>query len=86
MDNVVKFPGTGTVPFTYEDERESHIPVENVLESAVNNNLDNIIVIGREIDTDEFYLASSSNNVAKMLYFLELAKSRVMAIGNDSTD
>ena len=83
MDNVVPFPGLtyfvvdedgGTAPLD--------LPAENVLNGAAEANLRDVIVVGREKETDEFYIASTSNNVSKIVYFLELAKMKFLTIGD----
>lgn len=53
------------------------LPVERILETALDSDLDQVIVIGVEQD-GEFYLSSSKTDCDKLLWLIEVAKKRLM--------
>ena len=74
-DNVIYFPGEHV--FIEEDSnREMKIDVSNVLDGALNADLQNVMVLGRDKD-DVFYLATSSNNLGFILVLLKTAEKKI---------
>jgi hypothetical protein len=70
-DNVVKFPGD-----TFLD-----IPVNDMLSNIINNEeLETAVVIGARPDGSMF-LASSTGDLYKMLWFIEVGKQEVLEMG-----
>ena len=57
------------------------IPVERVLNGAMKADLNNVFVVGWDQDGD-LYTASSIADGAELLWMLELAKKRLLAIGD----
>ncbi len=78
--NVVQFPGMTAL--TVEPDVEMPIPTANVLEGAVNADLKDVVICGRDKEGN-FYLASSSNNLPNVLWLLELARFHLVANGPD---
>ncbi len=73
MDNIVAFPG----------ETLLDIPVNDMLSNIINNeNLETVVLIGCRPDGSPF-LASSTGDLYKMLWFLEVAKQEVLEMGRD---
>lgn len=62
-DNVCMFTGE-----TYLD-----IPSDRILKSAIDENIENVIVLGRDPE-GRLYFAASSGDVAEILLMLEVAK------------
>jgi hypothetical protein len=66
-DNVIDLPVVTSLD----------IPVERILNGAIEANLDTAIVIGWQED-GEFYFAGSSGDAAQTLLLLELAKRELL--------
>lgn len=75
-DNLIMFPGTDEIDFSINEERM--IEVGNVINGAIEAELKDVFIIGVDGD-DDFYLTSSSNNLGKLLLFLEKAKQVVVS-------
>lgn len=54
------------------------IPPERVLQGAIENNIEDVVVIGWNKKTKKLYLASSMAKPAEILLYLELGKSFIM--------
>lgn len=61
------------------------IPVDRVLDAAKESGLESVIVVGRD-GNGEFYLASSKANVVEVLWDLEVAKHKIIGIGEGLND
>ena len=53
------------------------IPADRVIAGAIENGLKSIIIVGVDLD-DDFYFASSIADGADVLWWLEVAKKRLM--------
>lgn len=80
MAEIVQFPGMTAL--VVEPDVEMPIDPNLVLEGAVNANLRDIVICGRN-ENGEFYLASSSNNLPNVLWLLEIARFNLVANGPD---
>lgn len=78
MGEVIQFSGTENVTNYLSEDNDSPVPIENVLQGAINEDLKEVIVIGRGQD-NQFYMASSSGNTGKLLSLLEGAKTVVVS-------
>lgn len=77
MADIVQFPGTENVTsFMHEDEDKT-LNSTQVLEAAISANLGPLVIVGRNPD-GEFYFASTSTNMGKLLVLLEGAKRIVV--------
>ena len=76
-DNVVPFGGATVLP----------VPVEKVLNAALEHELEEVIVVGRE-SGGEFYIATSvsSRTLGDALYLLEAAKHLLVRDSLESDD
>ena len=70
MDNVVEFPGQ-----TFAD-----LEPEKILAGAIEADLENVVVIGRD-RAGNHYMASSSGRCPDILWLLKIAEARVLAEG-----
>jgi len=70
-DNVVELECVTTLP----------IPVERVIRKAGEANLSSVVVIGWEPDGG-FYFASNDPSGPECLWLLELAKKRLLELGD----
>ncbi len=68
MDNVVKFTGE-----TYHD-----IPVEDVLDEAKGFKYSQVMIVG-ELSDGQIVIQSSSGDIAKVNYMIDLAKNELFA-------
>lgn len=57
------------------------IPAERVIDEAAKADLDAVIIIGTDQDGD-FYFASSQADGGDVLWWLEIAKKRLLEIGD----
>ena len=82
MSEVVSLFGDS--PILVRDDSNISFPVEGVLEGAQEANLDSVIVIG-DLGED-LYLSSSLGNLPKIIYLLELAKSKLLTGAYDGEE
>lgn len=75
MDNVVSLFGDS--PILVHDNSNITFPIEGVLKGADEAELDSIIIIGDK--GEDLYLSSSLGNLPKIIYLLELAKSKLLS-------
>lgn len=75
MDNIIQFPNSEHVVSEGTD-----FPVEpaRVLEGAMLADLSPVLVIGRKREDGEFYFASDTGNMGKLLVMLERAKKMIV--------
>lgn len=71
-DNVIAFPGVTTLD----------IEPSKVLSSAIEQDLDSAIVIGRDKD-GSLYFAASGGDAFETLWLLEIAKRELLRMGED---
>jgi hypothetical protein len=71
-DNIIDFPGSTLLD----------IPVEKVLEGAIDASLDQVVVVGVKEDGST-YLAFSTSDLYQILWFLENAKMDVLNMARD---
>jgi hypothetical protein len=71
-DNIIDFPGSTLLD----------IPVEKVLEGAIDASLDQVVVVGVKEDGST-YLAFSTSDLYQILWFLENAKMDVLMMARD---
>lgn len=84
MGKVISFPGVSYSPLVL-DEEESNKPllVEAVLFGAMEQPLEEVIVVGI-LDDGSLYLASNTNVLPKVNYLLDIAKSKVVNVYTNS--
>jgi hypothetical protein len=70
-DNIVIFPGI--TPLSFEPSV--------ILNGAIKENLESVVVLGWDKDGG-FFFSSSVSGGPEILWLLELAKSKLMNIGN----
>lgn len=78
MDNILKFPGVEEI--TMDEDFDSvgpQVSIDDVLEGAKGNGLEDIILIGRNGEGQLFF-ASTHGSASKILYDLESAKYILM--------
>lgn len=56
------------------------IPVERVLQKAIEANLEEVIVVGISNNDDELYLAMSESDSDRLITLLEVAKARLLHV------
>lgn len=61
------------------------IPAERILRNAIKAELENVVVIGWDKDSD-FYFAGSYAAGPETLWLLELAKAKLLKIGGADDD
>lgn len=66
-DNIIKFPCLNS-----ED-----IPVDRLLEQALSENLESVLLIGKYKNGD-YFLSSSDVDVKNMLWLIEVLKREIM--------
>ena len=54
------------------------VPVENVLRGAIEQDLEDVIIIGRTKD-QELYMAASNGDGPELLWLIECAKSYILS-------
>jgi hypothetical protein len=84
LADIIQFPSgeEDLVALVIDEVGEKPIAVENVLNGALEAGLTEVTILGRQPD-GEFYLASSSNNISKLIYYFEIAKLRIISDGQD---
>lgn len=73
MTEIVDFPGRTCLD----------LPVERILNKALNKDLDEVVVIGYTKE-GEFYFASSKANGHEVLWLLQGAEYKLIKIGFDN--
>lgn len=74
-ENVVPFPGSYIVS---EDNDTPNLPSEGVAQGIIDNELKEVFVVG--IDPEgELYIASNVPSLSKIVYYIELAKQRLLS-------
>lgn len=58
------------------------IPVDRVLEAAIGQGLEKVLIIGEEED-GKLYVACSTGNVGEVLVLMERAKNRLLKLLED---
>lgn len=72
MDNIIDFPGE-----TYLD-----IPPEKVISNALEQDLEEVMIIGRRKDGSMFF-SSSTGDLYRMLWAVETVKLEILDMGNN---
>lgn len=76
-DNVVDMSGKPTNVIEFPKETLNDVPAQQVIESAVAAELDEVIVIGWD-KNGESYFASSQGSLAEIILDLEICKKALM--------
>lgn len=71
MTNIIDLPVTTTLD----------LPPEKIITRAEQESFENVIIIGW-LDDGSFYFSSSAADGGDVLYLLELAKKKLMEIGD----
>ena len=81
MDNIVKFPGVELTEVTSEDYDDvgPEVNIDDVLEGAKGNGLQDVILIGRN-EEGQLYFASTHGRASQVLYDIESAKYILMSM------
>lgn len=84
MGEVINFPSEGGHLLQEDEVPSSRVDPTDVLFHAANNDFTDVIVIGRQMN-GLFFIASSTNDIGKLLIFLEGAKEVIVSQIDTST-
>lgn len=84
MGEVINFPSEGGHLLQEDEVPSSRVHPTDVLFHAADNDFTDVIVIGRQMN-GLFFIASSTNDIGKLLIFLEGAKEVIVSQIDTST-
>lgn len=84
MGEIISFPSVDGHPLQEDEVPSSRVDLTDVLFHAADNDFTDVIVVGRQTN-GLFFITSSTNDIGKLLIFLEGAKKVIVSQIDTST-